>query len=72
MTRDALVRRVGSVPGPLRVLVPSFRSRLAEAGFDGDVLTDDRSPVEWLADRAIVSYIARGGRLEHDVLPTAP
>jgi spermidine synthase len=72
VTRRELVRRVGTVPAELRPLVPLFRGRVAPAGFHGGVLTDDRAPVEWLADRAIVSYIARGGRLEDDSLPTAP
>ena len=72
MTRPELVRRVGAVPAELRPLAPLFRRRVAPAGLGGDVLTDDRAPVEWLADRAIVSYIARGGRLEDDALPTAP
>ncbi len=71
-THAELVRRVGAVPAALRPLVPLFRHRLTAAGFHGDVLTDDRAPVEWLADRAIVSYIARGGRLENDRLPTHP
>jgi spermidine synthase len=72
VTRADLVRRVGEVPEPLRVLVTPFRREVARATERGDVLTDDRAPVEWLADRAIVSYVARGGRLEHDSLPTAP
>jgi spermidine synthase len=72
VTRPELIRRVGRVPRPLRSLVPLFRREIAAAGFHGEVLTDDRAPVEWLSDRAIVSYVAHGGRLENDVLPTAP
>jgi spermidine synthase len=72
VTRAELVRRVGAVPAPLRRLVPLFRRQVSAAGFHGSVLTDDRAPVEWLADRAIVSYIAGGGRLEDDHLPTRP
>ena len=37
-----------------------------------DPWTDDRAPVEWITDRMIVSYAARGGRLDEDLLPTAP
>jgi spermidine synthase len=37
-----------------------------------DPWTDDRAPVEWITDRMIVSYAARGGRLDEDELPTAP
>jgi spermidine synthase len=34
--------------------------------------TDDRAPVEWVTDRMIVEYAARGGELDEDQLPTAP
>lgn len=34
--------------------------------------TDDRAPVEWVTDRMILVYAAEGGRLEEDLLPTAP
>jgi hypothetical protein len=37
-----------------------------------DPLSDDRAPVEWLTDRAIFAYIAAGGRLNEQLLPTAP
>jgi hypothetical protein len=37
-----------------------------------DPLTDDRAPVEWLTDRAILGYIASGGVLDEQLLPTAP
>jgi hypothetical protein len=52
--------------------VPLFRRDVSESGLHGTVLTDDRAPVEWLSDRAIVSYVAGGGRLEADHLPTQP
>ena len=38
----------------------------------GDPLTDDRAPVEWLTDNMILGYVAYGGDLEQDLLPTAP
>ena len=72
VTRAELLRRVDAVPGALRPLVPLFRRQLAAGGFSGSVLADDRAPVEWLADRAIVSYVAGGGRLQDDHLPTRP
>jgi spermidine synthase len=72
VTREELVHRVGAAPAPLHSLVPLFRREVAPAGFRGRVLTDDRAPVEWLADRAIVSYIAGGGRVQEDHLPTQP
>jgi hypothetical protein len=37
-----------------------------------DPWTDDRAPVEWLTDRMIVSYGARGGSRGEHLLPTAP
>ena len=37
-----------------------------------DPWTDDRAPVEWVTDRMILTYAAEGGRLEEDLLPTAP
>jgi spermidine synthase len=70
--RAEFARRVGGVPAAARSLVPLFRRDLSASGIRGTVLTDDRAPVEWLSDRAIVSYIARGGRLEDDHLPTQP
>ena len=72
VTRAELVRRVGAVPAAAGSLVPLFRREVTESGFHGTVLTDDRAPVEWLSDRAIVSYVAHGGRLEDDHLPTQP
>ena len=70
--RDVLVRRLAR--GPARVAV--LRSLLAR-----DVRTvvrarrpwtDDRAPVEWITDRMILAYAARGGRLNERKLPTAP
>lgn len=37
-----------------------------------DPWTDDRAPVEWITDRMILSYAARGGDLDETPLPTAP
>jgi spermidine synthase len=37
-----------------------------------DPWTDDHAPVEWITDRMIVSYAARGGELDEELLPTAP
>jgi len=71
-TRAELVRRVGDIPAAASSLAPLFRREVTESGFRGTVLTDDRAPVEWLSDRAIVSYVAHGGRLEEDHLPTQP
>jgi spermidine synthase len=37
-----------------------------------DPWTDDHAPVEWVTDRMIVSYAARGGDLDELDLPTRP
>jgi spermidine synthase len=37
-----------------------------------DPWTDDHAPVEWVTDKMIVSFAARGGDLDEDFLPTAP
>lgn len=34
--------------------------------------TDDHAPVEWITDRMIVAYAARGGSLDEVSLPTSP
>jgi spermidine synthase len=61
--------RVGSAP----VLGDLLASQLSEpvSGSD-DPWTDDRAPVEWITDRMILSYAARGGDLDETPLPTAP
>jgi spermidine synthase len=64
---------------PLRGLrpVPVLGDRL-ERQLSGPVATsaepwtDDRAPVEWVTDRMILEYAARGGRLDETPLPTAP
>jgi spermidine synthase len=72
LTRGELVRRASNVPRELSSLVPLVRRHVAAAGFRGQLLTDDRAPVEWIADRAMLAYVARGGRFDEHYLPTAP
>ena len=55
-------RRARSAAGASRTGCPPARG-------DGRAWTDDRAPVEWVTDRMIVSFAARGGRLEEDYLP---
>ncbi|MBA2461833.1 MAG: fused MFS/spermidine synthase [Actinobacteria bacterium] len=60
-------------PEPLR----SLRELLARdlrlvTEWAADPWTDDRAPVEWVTDKMIVEYAARGGELDEDFLPTAP
>jgi hypothetical protein len=69
---DDLHRRVGEVPLAVQSLVPLFRSELVPVSDEGDPLTDDHAPVEWLTDRMIVDFIAGGGELDERPLPTQP
>jgi spermidine synthase len=64
---------------PLRRLrpVPVLGDRLARqlsgpVAASAEPWTDDRAPVEWVTDRMILEYAARGGRLDETPLPTAP
>ncbi len=69
---DELERRLLEGPpdlAPLRELLARDARPLIPSG---RAWTDDRAPVEWLTDRMIISYAARGGRLEEDYLPTRP
>ena len=72
VSREELTRRVEAAPGAVSSLVPLFRRGLEAVVRSGRPLTDDRAPVEWLTDRMIVDYVARGGELDEDFLPTAP
>ena len=71
-TRAELSQRVARISPAAASLVPAFRSRLSPMTSTGDPLTDDRAPVEWLTDNMILSFVAHGGELESDQLPTAP
>jgi spermidine synthase len=67
-----LERRLANGPAalaPLRELLARDARPLEPSG---RAWTDDRAPVEWVTDRMIVSYAARGGRLDEDYLPTRP
>ena len=69
---DELERRLLAGPpdlAPLRKLLARDARPLIASG---PPWTDDLAPVEWLTDRMIISYAARGGRLEEDYLPTRP
>jgi spermidine synthase len=58
---EALASRVGSLPPDLRELGRATAKRLRPRIAGGEVLTDDRAPVEWLTDRSIVEFASRGG-----------
>jgi spermidine synthase len=68
----ALAQRVGGVPAPLQPLVPLVRSQTEPMGPSDSPMTDDRAPVEWLTDRAVIEHVVKGGRFDEQLLPTAP
>ena len=68
----SLRQRLNGAPGSVPLLAPYFARDARAVSPTGDPLTDDRAPVEWLTDRAVLAYIAAGGRLNEQLLPTAP
>ena len=67
---DPQVRARG---GDLAPLVPLLRRQLSGPIRPADdPWTDDHAPVEWITDRMIVEYAARGADLDEAPLPTAP
>jgi len=70
--RDQLVERVEEAPSAVASLVPLFQDGLEPVDATERPLTDDRAPVEWLTDRMIIDFVARGGELDEDYLPTRP
>jgi SAM-dependent methyltransferase len=70
--RGTLVDRVERAPDAVDALVPLFQSGLVPVEATDRPLTDDRAPVEWLTDRMIIDFVARGGDLDEDYLPTRP
>jgi spermidine synthase len=68
----AVQARLAAVPSDLRPLVPLFSSQLRTVAATADPLTDDRAPVEWLTDRALLEEVAAGGHFNEDLLPTRP
>jgi spermidine synthase len=70
--RSTLIGRLDDARGPLHRLVPLFRRDLVSARRDGDPLTDDRAPVEWLTNGMLLTQLTRGEGLEERSLPTAP
>jgi spermidine synthase len=66
-----LRRRLAHVPAAVEPLA-RLLARDAHEGAYGRAWTDDRSPVEWVTDRMLAGYLAHGGELDEDLLPTAP
>jgi spermidine synthase len=53
-------------------LGPLFTSELRPASRSQPPMTDDRAPIEWLTDQALIAYIASGGTAAEPPLPTYP
>ncbi len=68
----ALRERLARLPQELAVLTPLVSRQLRTVAPSSDPLTDDRAPVEWLTDRALLEEIAAGGHFSEDLLPTRP
>jgi hypothetical protein len=66
------VRRLSRGPRRLRSLTSLLAGQMRIAAPSSDPWTDDRAPVEWITDRMILEFAARGGRFEEYPLPTAP
>ncbi|MEX2464422.1 MAG: hypothetical protein WD428_00950, partial [Gaiellaceae bacterium] len=71
-SRAVLLDRVERVPGVVSSLVALFQQGLERIRPETEPLTDDRAPVEWLTDRMIIEFIAEGGELDEQLLPTGP
>ena len=69
---STLGQRLDALPDEVQILKPLVVASAYVEAPSPDPLTDDRAPVEWLTDRAILAYIAAGGRLDERLLPTAP
>ena len=72
ISREELADRVEAAPADVGPLVPLFQDGLRPVAAVERPLTDDRAPVEWLTDRMIIDFIARGGEVDEDYLPTRP
>jgi len=70
--RELLVRRLESAPAQLRPLARLLARDMRIAAPAADPWTDDRAPVEWITDRMILEFAARGGRFEEHSLPPGP
>jgi spermidine synthase len=72
VSRAHLRAAVARTPQRIRVLTRLLAEHAREAAPSSQPWTDDRAPVEWVTDRMILEYAARGGKLHERLLPTAP
>ena len=69
---SALPPRMASLPSAVQPLATLVTAAMHLVAASTEPMTDDHAPVEWLTDRAVLAYIAAGGRLDERLLPTAP
>jgi spermidine synthase len=67
-----VARRLARGPERLRMLTRLLAEGLRPVPPSARPWTDDRSPVEWVTDRMIVGWAAKGGTIQDRALPTAP
>ena len=72
IARSSLADRVDTLPLSVGSLGPLVATAAHVVNASSTPMTDDQAPVEWLTDRAVLAYIAAGGRLDEQLLPTAP
>jgi spermidine synthase len=72
ISRVRLRAAVTRTPARIRVLTRLLAEHAAPTVPSGEPWTDDHAPVEWVTDRMILEYAARGANLHEQLLPTAP
>jgi spermidine synthase len=72
ISRARLRAAVARTPERIRVLTRLLAGHARAAAPSAQPWTDDRAPVEWVTDRMILEYAARGVHLHERLLPTAP
>lgn len=72
ISRTRLRAAVARTPERVRVLTRLLAEHARGAAPSAQPWTDDHAPVEWVTDRMILEYAARGGNLRERLLPTAP
>jgi hypothetical protein len=72
LSRSALAARLYHAPAAVRPLSDLFAAHMDFATPASCPWTDDRAPVEWITDRMIIDYAARGAGQPEQLLPTAP
>ena len=72
LSRTHLAAAVARTPPRIRVLTRLLAGHARGVSSSTQPWTDDRAPVEWVTDRMILEYAARGAHLHEQLLPTAP